>query len=87
LGHLSIKESRCARRVGAFDQSGKLGTTGFIFLEEFCHGNIKQQIKNATSVNKYELLTIVNRSFARLRHCPDLILSFFRHARLSVKQL
>jgi hypothetical protein len=27
LGHLSIKESRCARRVGAFDQSGKLGTT------------------------------------------------------------
>jgi hypothetical protein len=32
LGHLSIKESRCARRVGAFDQSGKLGTTESCFL-------------------------------------------------------
>ena len=55
--------------------------------EEFCHGNVKQQIKNATPVDKYELLTIVNRGFARLRHRPDLILSFFRHAGLSVKQL
>jgi hypothetical protein len=27
LKHLSIKESRCARRVAAFDQLGKLGTT------------------------------------------------------------
>jgi hypothetical protein len=35
----------------------------------------------------YELLTIVNRGFARLRHRPDLTLSFFRHAGLSVKQL
>jgi hypothetical protein len=32
LGHLSIKESRCARRVGAFDQSGKLGTTEYGYL-------------------------------------------------------
>src|SRR2546423_3648961 len=55
--------------------------------EEFCHGNVKQQIKNATPVDKYALLTIVNRGFARLRHRPDLILSFFRHAGLSVKQL
>jgi hypothetical protein len=53
--------------------------------EEFCHGNVKQQIKNATPVDKYELLTIVNRSFARLRHRPDLILSFFRQARNLLK--
>jgi hypothetical protein len=45
------------------------------------------KIKNATPVDNYELLTIVNRDFARLRHRLDLILSFFRHAGLSVKQL
>jgi hypothetical protein len=27
---------------------------------------------------------IVNRGFARLRHRPNLILSFFRHAGLSI---
>jgi hypothetical protein len=38
LGHLSIKESRCARRVGAFDQSGKLGTTEIVSNSENYHG-------------------------------------------------
>jgi transposase len=55
--------------------------------EEYCHGNVKAHMKNATPMNKSALRVIVNRGFARLRQRPDLILGFFHHAGLSVKQL
>jgi hypothetical protein len=36
MGTLSIKESRCACRMGTLNQVGKLGTTEFEFVvEEF----------------------------------------------------
>lgn len=55
--------------------------------EEYCHGNVKQHLKNATPANKEEIRTMVNRGFARLRHRPDLLLSFVHAAGLSVRQL
>lgn len=55
--------------------------------EEFCHGNVKQHLKNITPENRAEMRQMVNRGFARLRHRPDLILGFFHQAGLVVKQL
>ncbi len=55
--------------------------------EEYCHGNVKRHLKNAVLATREELRVMVNRGFARLRHRPDLMLSFFHRAGLSVKQL
>jgi hypothetical protein len=55
--------------------------------EEGCHGNIKQQLRNATPATPHDLRVQVDRGFARLRRRSDLILGFFRHAGLSVNQL
>jgi transposase len=55
--------------------------------EEFCHGNVKEQIRNTTSESVEEMQQQVDRSFNRLRKRPDLLLSFFRHAGLGVKRL
>jgi transposase len=55
--------------------------------EEYCHGNVKQNIKNALPSDKREMRRMVDRGFARLRRRPDLILGFFHHAGLSVKRL
>lgn len=55
--------------------------------EEYCHGNVKEHLKNAVPASREELRTRVDREFARLRHRTDLMLSFIRHAGLSVKQL
>jgi transposase len=55
--------------------------------EEGCHGNVKQHLRNAAPVNTHDIRTQVDRGFARLRHRPDLLLGFFRHAGLNVNQL
>jgi transposase len=55
--------------------------------EEYCHGNVKQHLRNATPADKQHLRAMVNRRFAKLRHRPDLILSFVHMAGLSVRQL
>jgi transposase len=55
--------------------------------EEYCHGNVKQHLKNARPTNKAEIRQMLNRGFARLRRRPDLLLSFFHAAGLSVQQL
>lgn len=55
--------------------------------EEYCHGNVKQHLKNATPANVQEVSTLLDRGFARLRRRPDLLLHFIHHARLSVRQL
>jgi transposase len=56
-------------------------------LEEYCHGNVKHHLKNARPTNKAEIRQMLNRGFARLRRRPDLLLSFFHAAGLSVHQL
>jgi transposase len=55
--------------------------------EEFCHGNVKERIRNGTPQTVAEIQEMVDRGFARLRRRPDLLLSFFHHAGLTVKQL
>jgi transposase len=55
--------------------------------EEGCHGNVKQSLRHVTPMTINELRIQVDRGFARLRHRPDLILGFFRHAGLDVNQL
>ena len=55
--------------------------------EEYCHGNVKHHLKNARLTNKAEIRQVLNRGFARLRRRPDLLLSFFHAAGLSVRQL
>ncbi len=55
--------------------------------EEYCHGNVKQGLKNARPTCKQEMCSMLDRGFARLRRRPDLLLSFFHAAGLSVRQL
>lgn len=55
--------------------------------EEYCHGNVKERIRNSTPQSVAEIRMLVDRGFARLRRRPDLLLSFFHHAGLTVKQL
>ena len=55
--------------------------------EEYCHGNVKQHLKNACPISKEEIRFMLDRGFARLRRRPDLILGFFHTAGLSVRQL
>jgi hypothetical protein len=55
--------------------------------EEYCHGNVKQRLRNATPANRAQMRTLLHRGFARLRHRPDLLLSFIHAAGLSVRQL
>ena len=55
--------------------------------EEYCHGNIKQHLRNAIPTDKDEMHTMVNRGFARLRRRPDLLISFVHAAGLPVRQL
>jgi transposase len=55
--------------------------------EDFCHVNVKKHLKNARSADKTEMRQILNRGFTRLRRWPDLLLSFFHTAGLSVRQL
>lgn len=55
--------------------------------EEYCHGNVKHHLKNARFTDKGQMRQMLNRGFARLRRRPDLLLSFFHAAGLSVRQL
>lgn len=55
--------------------------------EEYCHGNVKERIRNSTPQPVAEMQALVDRGFARLRRRPDLLLGFFHHAGLTVKRL
>ena len=55
--------------------------------EEYCHGNVKQHLKNARPDDKQTMRKMLDRGFARLRHRRDLLLGFFHAAGLSVRQL
>ena len=55
--------------------------------EEYCHGNVKHHLRNARPSIKQEIRGMLDRGFARLRRRPDLLLSFFRAAKVPVRQL
>lgn len=50
--------------------------------EEGCNQNIKNAVRNAAPESVEELRRLVDRAFNRLRNRPDLLQSFFEHARL-----
>lgn len=55
--------------------------------EEFCHGNIKTHMANGTPDHVDDIRQQLDLGFARLRRRPDLLLAFFHHAGLRLKQL
>jgi hypothetical protein len=55
--------------------------------EEYCHGNLKQHLRNARPSSKQEIRSLLDRGFARLRQRPDLLLGFFHAAKVPVRQL
>jgi hypothetical protein len=55
--------------------------------EEYCHGNVKERIRNTMPESVEEMRQQVGRGFNRLKKHPELLLSFFRHAGLGVKCL
>lgn len=54
---------------------------------EDCHGDVKRHLLNATPEDIKQLRDQADRGFARLRHRPDLLLGFLRHAGYKVKRL
>jgi len=54
--------------------------------EEYCHGHVKQQLRNYTPATVQELHSVVERGFTRVRRRPTLLLSFFHHAGLSLNR-
>lgn len=55
--------------------------------EEYCHGHVKQQLRNLLPEDASVLRHHVNREFARVRRQPQLLLGFIHHAGLTLKQL
>lgn len=55
--------------------------------EEQCNACVKRAMENALPGSVAELHRLARREFRRLQHRPELIISFFRHAGLSVTQL
>ena len=55
--------------------------------EEYCHGNIKQHLKNWTPATVTQIQAQLNRGFARLRRRPDLLLACFHQAGLTLNHL
>jgi hypothetical protein len=55
--------------------------------EEFCYGNVKGQMRNATPDTVGEIRQPADHGFAILRKRPDLLLNFFYLAGLKLKQL
>jgi len=53
--------------------------------EEYCHGYVKQQLRNLLADDALQLRAAVDREFARVRRRPQLVLSFFHHAGLALK--
>jgi len=50
--------------------------------EEGCNNSSKNAVRNAGPESTQELRRLVDRAFNRLRKRPDLLQSFFEHARL-----
>lgn len=55
--------------------------------EEYCHGQVKRHLRNATPMNDAEICHMLDVGFAWLRRRPDLVLSCFHAAGLSVNRL
>jgi putative transposase len=54
--------------------------------EEYCHGNVKQRLKNACPTQTKDIRVMLDKGFARLRRRPDLLIGFVHTAGLAVRQ-
>jgi transposase len=52
--------------------------------EEYCHGYVKERLRNAAPYTVEELLESVEHEFNRLRRRPKLLQSFFAHAGIPI---
>ncbi len=55
--------------------------------EEYCHGDVKAHLANATPHSVEQIRQWLDQGFSRLRRRPDLLVSFIHAAGLPVKQL
>jgi transposase len=55
--------------------------------EEYCHGHVKQQLRNLRVDDTTQLRRLLKREFARLRRRPKVLLGFIHHAGLTLKHL
>ncbi len=55
--------------------------------EEYCHGWVKQQLKNMVPQTVAELRRLVDTYFRKLRHRPELLLGYIHHAGLALRRL
>lgn len=55
--------------------------------EEYCHGHAKQRAKNHIATSVADMRKHIDRDFAFLRRHPHMLLGFFHHAGLRLKQL
>lgn len=55
--------------------------------EEYCHGNVKDRMRNGVYQSKAEIRKNLDAGFARLRKRPDILLGCFMHAGLQLNQL
>ena len=55
--------------------------------EEYCHGNLKQHLRNLRLSDKHQMRSMLDRGFARLRQRPDFLLGFFHAAGVPVRKL
>ncbi len=55
--------------------------------EEYCHGNVKRQMKNGIYASKVEIRRLIDRGFSRLRKRPDILLGYVNHAGLALNRL
>jgi transposase len=55
--------------------------------EEFCHGTVKNSIKNTVFSSKQDIPKVLHKKFAALRKRPTLLLACFHHAGLALNQL
>jgi transposase len=52
--------------------------------EEYCHGYVKERMRNHIAHDTEELLQMADREFNRLRRRPRLLYSFFAHAGIPI---
>jgi transposase len=52
--------------------------------EEYCHGNVKQHLRNAAFTDADHIIHALDNGFARLRRRPDLLEGFFHAAGIRV---
>jgi hypothetical protein len=76
-----------AARLGIFAVAYLSAYAPGLNPEEQCNAFVKRAMENALPDSVADLHRVARREFARLQRRPEMIVSFFRHAGLSVAGL